>query len=52
MSVVLVDEFGVEQLSNTLGIVLLFDGISTMVGPPIASNYLTTFICLILSNFG
>ena len=38
MSVVLVDQFGVNKLYNTLGIVLLFDGISSMIGPPIISK--------------
>lgn len=38
MSVVLVDQFGVDRLYNTLGIVLLFDGISSMLGPPVISK--------------
>ncbi|XP_045199403.2 monocarboxylate transporter 12-like [Mercenaria mercenaria] len=35
-SVVLVDLLGLEMLTNSFGLLLMFQGISTLVGPPIA----------------
>lgn len=37
-SVVLVDLLSVEKLSNSFGLVLLFQGIASLVGPPIAGD--------------
>lgn len=44
MSVVLVDQYGADRLYNTLGIVLLFDGISSMLGPPVISKHIAALI--------
>ncbi|CAD5229360.1 unnamed protein product [Bursaphelenchus okinawaensis] len=60
-SVVLVDLIGVEKLTNAFGLLLLVQGIATVVGPPIAGvlyditgNYDWTFlfcgVCLFLSG--
>lgn len=43
MTIVLVDEFGIDRLYNTLGIVLLFDGIASMLGPPMTSKFCRSF---------
>ena len=44
-SVVLVDLLGLEMLTNSFGLVLMFQGIATLIGPPIAGNVdLYTFI--------
>lgn len=40
LSVVLVDQFGSDRLYNTFGIVLLFDGIASTIGPPLTSEYI------------
>jgi MCP family monocarboxylic acid transporter-like MFS transporter 14 len=37
-SVVLVDLLSVEKLSNSFGLVLLFQGIASVIGPPIAGT--------------
>ena len=37
-SVVLVDLLSVERLSNSFGLVLLFQGIASLIGPPIAGR--------------
>jgi len=36
--IVIVDLLGLEKLSNAFGIVLLFQGIGTVLGPPIAGK--------------
>lgn len=38
-SVVLVDLLSVEKLSNSFGLVLLFQGIASVIGPPIAGTW-------------
>ena len=38
-SVVLVDLLGIEQLTNSFGLLLLFQGVATIVGPPVAGMY-------------
>lgn len=35
-SVVLVDLLGIERLTNSFGLLLLFQGVATIVGPPVA----------------
>ena len=35
-SLVLVDLFGLEQMTNAFGLLLLFQGIASLIGPPIA----------------
>lgn len=35
-SVILVDLLGLEKLTNAFGLLLLFQGIASLVGPPIA----------------
>lgn len=35
-SVILVDLLGLERLTNAFGLLLLFQGIASLVGPPIA----------------
>ena len=37
-SVVLVDLLGLEMLTNSFGLVLMFQGIATLIGPPIAGK--------------
>lgn len=34
-SVILVDLLGIEKLTNAFGILLLFQGIASFIGPPI-----------------
>jgi MFS-type transporter involved in bile tolerance (Atg22 family) len=34
-SVVLVDLFGVQKVSNAFGILSLFEGIASIIGPPL-----------------
>lgn len=38
-SVVLVDLLGLERLTNAFGILLLFQGIASLIGPPFAGTY-------------
>ncbi|KAJ6215728.1 hypothetical protein RDWZM_010228 [Blomia tropicalis] len=38
ITVVLVDLFGIDHVYNTMGIVLMFDGIASMFGPPITNQ--------------
>jgi MFS family permease len=40
-SVILVDLLGLEKLTNAFGLLLLFQGIASLVGPPIAGNVIT-----------
>lgn len=37
-SVILVDLLGLDKLTNAFGILLMFQGIASLVGPPIAGN--------------
>ena len=37
-SVILVDLLGLDKLSNSFGIVLLFQGVGTIIGPPIVGK--------------
>jgi len=37
-SVILVDLLGLEKLTNAFGILLLFQGIAALIGPPIAGK--------------
>lgn len=38
-SVILVDLLGLDKLTNAFGILLMFQGIASLVGPPIAGKY-------------
>lgn len=38
-SVVLVDLLGLERLTNAFGLLLLFQGIASLIGPPFAGNH-------------
>jgi MFS transporter, MCT family, solute carrier family 16 (monocarboxylic acid transporters), member 14 len=38
-SVVLVDLLGLDKLTNAFGLLLLFQGIASFVGPPIAGKF-------------
>lgn len=42
MSVVLVDLLGLEKLTSAFGLVLLFEGIGAVLGPPIAGITICT----------
>ena len=42
-SVVLVDLLGLDKLTNAFGLVLMFQGIASLAGPPIAGNYRYNF---------
>lgn len=35
-SVVLVDLLGIDKLTNAFGLLLMFQGVATLIGPPIA----------------
>lgn len=37
-SVITVDLFGLDKLTNAFGMLLLFQGIASFMGPPIAGN--------------
>lgn len=39
-SVVLVDLLGMERLTNAFGLLLMFQGIASVIGPPICGMYL------------
>jgi len=45
--IVLVDLLGLEKLSNAFGLVLLFQGIGAVVGPPIAGLcvFVYAYVC-------
>lgn len=54
-SVLLVDLIGIEKLTNAFGLILLFQGVGTVIGPPISGKNLKTkklqlFMLLILSK--
>lgn len=38
-SVVLVDLLGLERLTNAFGLLLLFQGIASLIGPPFAGAF-------------
>lgn len=42
-SVVLVDLLGIEKLTNAFGLLLLFQGIASLIGPPFAGKLLKLF---------
>lgn len=42
-SVILVDLLGLEKLTNAFGLLLLFQGIASLVGPPFAGKILFCF---------
>lgn len=46
--IVLVDLLGLDKLSNSFGLVLLFQGIGAVAGPPMAGEWLT--LCLYVST--
>lgn len=39
-SVVLVDLLGLDKLTNAFGLLLLFQGIASVIGPPIIGKYM------------
>ena len=39
-SVILVDLLGLDKLTNAFGLLLLFQGVATLIGPPIAGKYI------------
>lgn len=39
-SVILVDLLGLDKLTNAFGLLLLFQGIASFIGPPIGGNLL------------
>lgn len=49
-SVVLVDLLGLEMLTNSFGLLLMFQGIATLIGPPIAGKT-HALSCLIWNIF-
>lgn len=49
-SVILVDLLGLDKLTNAFGLLLLFQGIASVIGPPIAGIVLIVFSCLIVQN--
>ena len=38
-SIVLVDLLGLDKLTNSFGLLLMFQGVATLIGPPIAGRY-------------
>ena len=49
-SVVLVDLLGLEKLTNAFGLLLLFQGVASLIGPPIAGPS-TTFLLGFISFY-
>lgn len=45
-SVILVDLLGLEKLTNAFGLLLLFQGIASLIGPPIAGTTLMFFFAI------
>lgn len=39
-SVILVDLLGIDKLTNAFGLLLLFQGIASLIGPPMAGKFL------------
>lgn len=50
-SVILVDLLGLERLTNAFGLLLLFQGIASLVGPPIAGKTKLTQNLYALNHF-
>ena len=47
-SVVLVDLLGLQKLTNAFGLVLMFQGIASLAGPPIAGKHsILIFLCTV-----
>ena len=42
-SVVLVDLLGLDKLTNAFGLLLMFQGIASVLGPPIIGNFFIHF---------
>jgi hypothetical protein len=42
-SVILVDLLGLENLTNAFGLLLLFQGIASIVGPPVGGIFFKKF---------
>ena len=49
-SVVLVDLLGMERLTNAFGLVLMFQGIASCVGPPLCGQCPNTVLCGLVSG--
>ena len=49
-SVVLVDLLGMEKLTNAFGWLLLFQGIASLIGPPLCGKYILYFSFFRLIN--
>lgn len=50
-SVILVDLLGLENLTNAFGLLLLFQGIASFVGPPIGGRVRDNFVLNHTNNF-
>ena len=44
-SVVLVDLLGIDLLTNSFGLLLLFQGAATFIGPPMAGVFMCVGVC-------
>jgi MCP family monocarboxylic acid transporter-like MFS transporter 14 len=49
-SVILVDLLGLEVLTNAFGLLLLFQGIASFLGPPIAGKCISIIVPTLLSG--
>lgn len=49
-SVLLVDLVGIEKLTNAFGLILLFQGVGTIIGPPISGRNFEKFKIIELSR--
>lgn len=47
-TIIVVELMGLEKLTNAFGLLMMFQGIATIIGAPIAGNILTNDICLFL----
>lgn len=47
-SVILVDLLGLDRLTNAFGLLLLFQGIASLIGPPIAGKKKTPSSCFLI----
>lgn len=46
-SVILVDLLGLEHLTNGFGLLLLFQGVASFLGPPMAGKNIVHWVCVI-----
>lgn len=50
-SVILVDLLGLERLTNAFGLLLLFQGVASLIGPPIGGNFFFIYFLFFIYFF-